>query len=91
MKSLKKNIVVPKKKDNSYVYFMILGIIVLLVGAVVIYVEIHNARAFCKSVQGKPSLTGRKCNGVALVKYSDGWDFERPTSSNFSLNLSGIP
>jgi hypothetical protein len=70
---------------------VILGIIVILAGAYLIFSEIKQARDFCESVQGKPSLTGRTCNGEPLAKYSDGWDFERMDISqiqNISINWS---
>lgn len=72
----------------------VVGFIILLIGSLVLYAEISGARGFCKSVQGKPSLTGKTCNGEPLMKYSDGWSFDRGEQSlpkNFTLNFSQIP
>lgn len=65
-----------ESKKSSWL-FIILGIILVLIAAYIVYFEIHAARTFCKSVNGTPSFTGKTCDGKPLVKYSDGWDFKR--------------
>jgi hypothetical protein len=79
-------------KKGSWI--MILALVVLLVGCGIIYKEISDAKEFCKSVHGNASLTGKYCNGEALAKYSEGWNYEKGDISdfgNFTLNLSDLP
>lgn len=81
---------IARYKRQAYIFIIIAGIL-FLIGAFIIYSEIHGARSFCKSVHGNASPTGKTCNSEALVKYSDGWNFKRTEIGdiyNITINAS---
>ena len=78
--------------DNYFIILFIIfsGIGVILVSLLFIYSEVHYAKVFCHSINGKYTINWsirpkHICNGKQIFHFSDGsWGFD----TNFSDSLA---
>jgi len=68
-------------------WLIIIFVLIILVGTILIYDEIFSAKKFCDSKEGdyKFNFGQPICNNQSIIKYSNGWDYERVDISKINI------